>query len=118
MDYIRFYNLRNYDRINVSSTLDRAQNVGGVPYEEARQDHDTQLEGTQALAVASAQATYQAAAAATAKTATDKWDTVSECYMLGGADIRSVPWTQGNVAEIDAFVSEELYVHSKVRSDN
>ena len=34
--------------------------------------------------------------------------------MLGGEDIRKVPWEQGNVPEIDAFVTEELYIHSKV----
>jgi len=43
-----------------------------------------------------------------------RWDSVSECYMLGGADIRSVPWENGDLAEIEAFVSEELYIHSKV----
>lgn len=34
--------------------------------------------------------------------------------MLGGEDIRNVPWEGGAMDEIDAFVSEELYVHSKV----
>ncbi|KAJ5785509.1 Phospholipase D/Transphosphatidylase [Penicillium pulvis] len=43
-----------------------------------------------------------------------RWDSVSSCYMLGGEDIRNVPWNGHPDAEIDAFVSEELYVHSKV----
>jgi phospholipase D1/2 len=34
--------------------------------------------------------------------------------MLNGEDIRNVPWDGHPDAEIDAFVSEELYVHSKV----
>lgn len=34
--------------------------------------------------------------------------------MLNGTDIRNVPWTDGDYSEIDAFVSEELYIHSKV----
>lgn len=34
--------------------------------------------------------------------------------MLGGEDIRNVPWEGGKMDEIDAFVSEELYIHSKV----
>jgi len=34
--------------------------------------------------------------------------------MLGGEDIRNVPWEGGAMEEIDAFVSEELYIHSKV----
>jgi phospholipase D1/2 len=34
--------------------------------------------------------------------------------MLGGGDIRQVPWDGNPDQEIEAFVSEELYVHSKV----
>jgi hypothetical protein len=34
--------------------------------------------------------------------------------MLGGEDLRNVPWEGGAMNEIDAFVSEELYIHSKV----
>lgn len=34
--------------------------------------------------------------------------------MLNGEDIRKVPWEQGGIPEIDAFVTEELYIHSKV----
>lgn len=34
--------------------------------------------------------------------------------MLGGEDIRNVPWEGGAMDEIDAFISEELYIHSKV----
>jgi phospholipase D1/2 len=43
-----------------------------------------------------------------------RWDTVAECYMLNGEDIRNVPWEGSEEAEIDAFVTEELYIHSKV----
>lgn len=43
-----------------------------------------------------------------------RWDSVSECYMLDGEDIRNVPWEGGEMDEIDAFVSEELYIHSKL----
>lgn len=34
--------------------------------------------------------------------------------MLNGPDIRSVPWEGAPQAEMDAFVSEELYIHSKL----
>lgn len=34
--------------------------------------------------------------------------------MLNGPDIRSVPWDGDPQAEMDAFVSEELYIHSKL----
>ena len=38
--YISFYNLRNYDRINVSSTMREAEQRAGVSYEQARKEHD------------------------------------------------------------------------------
>lgn len=43
-----------------------------------------------------------------------RWDTVAECYMLNGEDIRNVPWEGSPEAEIDSFVTEELYIHSKL----
>ncbi|KAL4779269.1 phospholipase D/nuclease [Aspergillus varians] len=64
--YIRFFNLRSYDRLNGSG-----------------KDGD--------------------------------WETVSSCCMLSGKDIRDIPWPAGGpLQEIDAFVTEELYVHTKV----
>ncbi|RYO77046.1 hypothetical protein DL766_008963 [Monosporascus sp. MC13-8B] len=54
---------------------------------------------------------YQSAAA---KVENRTWDTVSSCYMGGGTDIREVPWHGSEEDEMNAFVSEELYVHSKV----
>jgi phospholipase D1/2 len=41
-------------------------------------------------------------------------DTVSACYMENGPDLRNVPWTGSPEDELSAFVSEELYIHSKV----
>ena len=40
LDYIRFYNLRNYDRINASATLAQVEKQSGVNYEDARKQHD------------------------------------------------------------------------------
>jgi phospholipase D1/2 len=126
MDYIRFYNLRNYDRINASGAMKKAEQKSGVPYEDARKQYDDMVgagfggqgEGT-GVNTASQAPSYQAYQAAaqqlpSAMGRPGRWDSVSECYMLGGTDIRSVPWEDGNIPEIDAFVSEELYVHSKV----
>lgn len=128
MDYIRFYNLRNYDRINDSAWMRQAEQRSGVSYEDARRQHDNTVGagyggyGEQASVSAygpsSQDQQYQNAAQAVGsgkRAGVGRWDTVSECYMLGGEDIRNVPWkAPGDVDEIDAFVSEELYVHSKV----
>lgn len=128
-EYIRFYNLRNYDRINASAAMSQAQRSSGIDYEDARRDHDAAVElpaeypsygGNEhgnSYGAGSHYQPYQQAAANISNRqglGNGRWDSVSECYMLGGADIRSVPWENGELNEIDAFVSEELYVHSKV----
>lgn len=124
-EYIRFYNLRNYDRINVSASFREAEQRSGVDYEDARREHDAAVElptelpsyGETGPGAARDYQQFQQGAAAIPERhglGTGRWDTVSECYMLGGTDIRQVPWENGSVSEMDAFVSEELYVHSKV----
>ena len=121
-EYIRFYNLRNYDRINVSGSMRDAEKKSGVDYEVARSQRDqvVELPGDTPSGQPINQSTYQKYQQATTHMNrqqglyTGRWDSVSECYMLGGKDIREVPWENGDYPEIDAFVSEELYIHSKV----
>lgn len=132
MEYIRFYNLRNYDRINNAGLLSAVERESGVHYEDARRQYDQQTAGPAGYAppppgpgaTRSAFDTsapfqqYQQAAQqhnqGNKPAGSAQWDSVSSCYMLGGQDIRNVPWDGHPDAEIDAFVSEELYVHSKV----
>ncbi|KAJ5239252.1 hypothetical protein N7468_003871 [Penicillium chermesinum] len=125
MDYIRFYNLRNYDRIHNNNTMAAAEQYGGVNYNTAAEQYDQNVAGVGQPATAQRPAfdttapfqQYQQAAhhdPANKAAGAGHWDSVSSCYMLGGEDIRNVPWDGHPDAEIDAFVSEELYVHSKV----
>jgi phospholipase D1/2 len=123
VDYIRFYNLRNYDRINAGQLMSQVQQQSGVSYEDARKQHDDMVgagyvpagEGTSAGpgVPGSQYQQYQATAQQYSKGTAGRWDTVAECYMLGGQDIRNVPWSGSPESELDAFVSEELYIHSK-----
>ncbi|KAL8647750.1 MAG: hypothetical protein Q9226_006305 [Calogaya cf. arnoldii] len=128
--YIRFYNLRNYDRINCSASMRDAEKSSGVDFGAAQQQYNDSIElpadfpsrgdDGQNRAFTMDRQGYEQYQRGTQGTqerqglGTGRWDSVSECYMFGGVDIRSVPWENGNVSEIDAFVSEELYVHSKV----
>jgi phospholipase D1/2 len=130
MDYLRFYNLRNYDRINTSAAMSAVEQKAGVSYEDARKEFDDRYGGgfeggepgqggygDRPQYPAGAVEHYQEAAKQVGEReglGNGRWDTVAECYMLGGVDIRNVPWERGNVDEIDAFVTEELYIHSKV----
>lgn len=141
MDYIRFFNLRNYDRINVSGAMRAAEERSGVSYQQASEgrdrDYEQSRDGYQAYRPPPTAAygvyemdggnnpgydrphdQYQQEGANKIGDrqglGSGRWDSVSECYMLGGEDIRNVPWEGGAADEIDAFVSEELYVHSKL----
>lgn len=115
-DYIGFYNLRNYDRINKSRTMVEAEQSAGVSYEEARRGHDHYVGdgyepyGEDQGPGLDAYKSYQRGAA---NVADNTLDTVSSCYMAGNS-LTEVPWDGEPEAEIDAFVSEELYVHSKL----
>ena len=125
MEYIRFYNQRNYDRINSSKTMQRVEQQAGIDYDDARRGYDQRYGHT----VDSQQYgneygdqrydneafdRYQQAAQKVHGRQPGRWDSVAECYMLGGEDIRNVPWDGDAQSEMDAFVSEELYIHSKL----
>ena len=114
MDYIRFYNLRNYDRINISRPMVAAElestttaGPGGYGPGASRSAFDPTAPYQQPQAVANP-------APGVKPSSSGRWDSVSECYMLNGEDIRKVPWDGPSEAEIDAFVTEQLYVNSKV----
>lgn len=117
--YLSFYNLRNFDRINVSSTLGEAERESGVSYEAARREFDNRVErggdGYEPYGdLGRGDSQYRRYQEAAAQTEDKSWDSVAACYMAAGPDLQSVPWTGTPESEMDAFVSEELYIHSKV----
>ena len=125
MEYIRFYSLRNYDRINIDYNMRRVEEQSGVRYEDARKEHDDfvgagyanqgEQTGVTPANPGMRYQQYQAAAQQSGlQSSSGRWDSVAECYMLNGTDIRNVQWNGPPEAEIDAFVSEELYIHTKV----
>ena len=103
-----------------------AEQKSGVDYNVAREQHDQAVELPAEEASGQNQSRRQYEKYQQTTTRMDRkqalytgvWDTVSECYMLGGKDIREVPWEAGDYPEIKAFVSEELYIHTKVRHFN
>lgn len=115
--YIGFYNLRNFDRINKSRTMGDAEQRAGVSYEDARKEHDDYVgagrypygEGTDGNT--QQYSNYQREAA---RVDDNTLDTISSCYMNNGRNVVDLPWDGTPDAEMDAFVSEELYVHSKL----
>ncbi len=114
--YINFYNLRNYDRINTSDIMARAEQKSGVPYEEARRGYDNRYEAgdDSGRDDRQGQGQYRRYQEAASHLSDQTNDTVSACYMENGPDLRSIPWTGSSDTELNAFVSEQLYIHSKV----
>lgn len=121
--YIRFYNLRNYDRLNVGAAMGAVERASGVSYDEARREHDDIVgagysgegEGTGArYDIHNRQYDEYEAAGERRSDEDTKFDTVSGCYMQDGPPITSIPWSGSEEDEFNAFVSEELYIHSKV----
>ncbi|KAM3513301.1 hypothetical protein MY11210_003077 [Beauveria gryllotalpidicola] len=116
-NYISFYNLRNFDRINTSSKTEEAENKAGVEYEEARKKHDDQvgachcLEGEGGCATTDSYPKYQVQA----QTVVDQTkNPIVAAYMQGRDELSHFVWDGDADAEMDAFVSEELYIHTKL----
>ncbi|KAL4787967.1 hypothetical protein BJX76DRAFT_250369 [Aspergillus varians] len=105
MEYIRFYNLRNYDRIKYTAPQATPTPQGSAGFGPAHRS---------AFDTSAAYQSYPSAATTAPKPGGGQWDSVSACYMLNGPDLRNIPWDGPSEAEINAFVTEELYVHSKV----
>jgi phospholipase D1/2 len=110
--YINFYNLRNYDRINTGGAMGRAEHESGVRYEDARREYDERYQGSDYHGRGDSQ--YRRYQEAASRLTDPTWDSVAACYMDSGPDLRTIPWTGPLEAELDAFVSEQLYIHSKV----
>lgn len=117
--YINFFNLRSYDRINTSEAMGQVERESGVQYESARRELDERVERAHDGPEPSdsggyPQSQYQRYQDAARKVTDPTGDTVSACYMAGGPELGSLSWNGPAESELDAFVSEELYIHSKV----
>ncbi|KAA8573540.1 hypothetical protein EYC84_005124 [Monilinia fructicola] len=118
-EYIRFYNLRNYDRLNDNNTMSRAEQDSGVSYERARKEHDDIVGAGyggygEETGAREGQENYGYEQYQKAASRNKEHDTVSACYMDNGPSITSIPWLGTPEEELDAFVSEELYIHTKL----
>lgn len=115
--YIGFYNLRNFDRINTSQTMVDAEKRAGCSYQEAREGLDLQLEVVECdkeKEGAKKLSRYKKYQRAAGEVKDKTLDTVSPVYMSDSMHMSDINWDGDGEGEMKAFVSEELYVHSKV----
>lgn len=116
-EYISFYNLRNFDRINTSATMKVAEEKAGVDYEEARKEHDDQVGGghfPQGEGTGGATDSYAKYQKEAQNTVDKTKDSISAAYMDGREELAHFAWDGNPEDEIGAFVTEELYIHSKL----
>ena len=119
--YVRFYNLRSYDRIHANKVMSKVEKDAGVSYEDARREHDDMVgagydgagEGT-GVRPGDQNTAYQKYQNAAKEAEPSRYDTVSGCYMDSGLSIKDIPWYGSQESEMEAFVSEELYIHTKI----
>ncbi|POS88415.1 hypothetical protein EPUL_000168 [Erysiphe pulchra] len=116
--YIRFYNLRNFDRINTVSATElhdgmgckntRRQNYGmpGAEYDRGGQKNSFSGYPNQ-IYDRNQQPGREVSDGS-------KYDSITSCYMQGSLSVHQIPWNGSPEEEFDAFVSEELYIHSKL----
>jgi phospholipase D1/2 len=94
--YISFYNLRNFDRINGSAAMGQVEQASGVSYEAARKGYDDTVEtgydGSKPYGDARLDDQYRRYEAATKNVSDPTWDTVAACYMDAGPDLAAIPW--------------------------
>ncbi|UKZ84929.1 uncharacterized protein TrAFT101_000813 [Trichoderma asperellum] len=113
-EYIGFYNLRNYDRINISRTLRQVESRSGVRYEDARRYHDDYVNEERYGQDDEDSQYYDRYQRQAQSVKDDTLDTVSAAYMRHGPNIADIPWDGEPEDEFDAFVSEQLYIHTKL----
>lgn len=114
--YITFYNLRNFDRINISRTMADAESRAGVSYEEARRERDEYLGGYDGYQEGRQGRTdrYDRYQREAHRVKDNTLDTISSCYMDQGPSVFRLPWDGNPEDEMNAFVTEQLYIHSKL----
>ncbi|KAM3542439.1 hypothetical protein ARSEF1564_004657 [Beauveria bassiana] len=112
-EYISFYNLRNFDRINTSSTIEEAENEAGVEDEGARKKDD-QVGSCHCLAAEGTCGTTNSCREYQVQSQTAVDQTKNAAYMQKRDGLSHFVSDEDADAEMNAFVSEELYIHTKL----
>lgn len=117
-NYIGFFNLRNYDRINYTGRTDSVENQSVAAEDQARQELGRKTTGMGYGPYGSSgrvdEGEISKSQLPQKLSPADRNASIARCTMLGGGDIREVQWYGPPEKEIEAFVSEELYIHSKI----
>ncbi|RKF77231.1 Phospholipase D1 [Golovinomyces cichoracearum] len=120
--YIRFYNLRNFDRINAGTVSEEIGRQGDLNCNENEipnrgtcgNGYNPQCRENNKISGFPGQSYDCYQQGEINVRGESNYDSVSSCYMDNSLPITKIPWNGSSEAEFDAFVSEELYIHSKL----
>ncbi|KAH7160840.1 putative phospholipase D [Dactylonectria macrodidyma] len=112
--YIGFYNLRSFDRINTSRTMSEAEAQAGVLYEDARREYEGHIDRPLNRGYRENTEHYDRYRREAARVKDTTLDTISSAYMDGGPRVADLTWDGNPEDEINAYVSEQLYIHTKL----
>ncbi len=125
--YIYFFNLRSYDRLHRTSSLKKQEKESGVTYREAERAHEKEIMGEDVNRVLGSE-TPGPDSAPTNPDARHKFEdapaagesklsrtaTVAHHAMAGQGSVRDLPWEGKDEDEVNSWIQEELYIHTKL----
>ena len=131
--YIFFFNLRSYDRLNRSSSLKKQEEKSGLAYRDAQRAHAEEIMGEGSPGIAKGGPQENAAAGrrpdgtAGGVDVRDKFEaagpgpnkvtrsaTLAHHAMAGQDSVCDVPWDGEDEDEVNHWIQEELYIHTKL----
>ncbi len=131
--YIFFFNLRSYDRLNRSSTLNKQEEKSGVAYRDAQHAHEAEVMGESTHGIAQGGPQENAAAerrsdgtggntdvrhkfeaAGPGANEATRAATVAHHAMADQGSVCDIHWDGEDEDEVNHWIQEELYIHSKL----
>ncbi|KAI5283642.1 hypothetical protein KEM54_001964 [Ascosphaera aggregata] len=120
-DYLYFFNLRSYDRLNRTERLIKQEKESGISYTEMqraeawdimaetthRDDVETRKDDPQMLKVRDYMHNRE-------KQLESSEDSIAKCAMQGAGKVSEQAWEGDTELEKSNFVQEELYIHDKI----
>ncbi|KAI1005222.1 hypothetical protein K3495_g2989 [Podosphaera aphanis] len=122
-EYIRFYHLRNFDRISAGDARNYSEQQSSMICKGSRMeqygntcttDCNNQDQRTNAYMGQNNHQYNCYQQPSGQMTDQSNFDSISSCYMDSSIPVTQIPWSGSPEAEMQAFVSEELYIHSKL----
>jgi len=116
-DYIFFFNLRTYDRLNVTPAIKKQEKASGLKYQDVQRANAQEVLGEDIAGGKDARdktTEFEAAREDKEDRQPVSADSVAKNAMLNTPKLSTEAWAGSAESEVDLWVQEELYIHSKL----